>query len=183
LCLAFEMDAKISSASNKKHLQNINLDFVDEADKLTKAIGGLSDKPEDCADLDLTGRMFFRFQSALKPVEALILVLDPTDMFIVKPVVKNMEENRGTVLCGISLRNIIGASADGSWLHVAVRNSDAGFLIKNGNMALQFESPGTCLIVKQYLDRSREVLRQNLLTKIPDLLQAPKVSSDGSCIC
>jgi hypothetical protein len=183
LCLAFEMDAKISSASNKKHLQNINLDFVDEADKLTKAIGGLSDKPEDCADLDLTGRMFFRFQSALKPVEALILVLDPTDMFIVKPVVKNMEENRGTVLCGISLRNIIGAAADGSWLHVAVRNSDAGFLIKNGNMALQFESPGTCLIVKQYLDRSREVLRQHLLTKIPDLLQAPKVSSDGSCIC
>ena len=183
LCFAFEMDAKISSASNKKRVQNINLDFVDEADELTKAIGGLSDKPEDCADLDLTGRMFFRFQSALKPVEALILVLDPTDIFIVKPVVKNMEENRGTVMCGISLRNIIGAAADGSWLHVAVRNSDAGFLIKNGNMALQFESPGTCLIVKQYLDRSREVLRQNLLTKIPDLLQSPKVSSDGSCVC
>ncbi|OEU13288.1 hypothetical protein FRACYDRAFT_209626 [Fragilariopsis cylindrus CCMP1102] len=183
LCFAFEMDAKISSASNEKRVQNINLDFVDEADELTKAIGGLSGKPEDCADLDLTGRMFFRFQSALKPVEALILVLDPTDIFIVKPVVKNMEENRGTVMCGISLRNIIGAAADGSWLHVAVRNSDAGFLIKNGNMALQFESPGTCLIVKQYLDRSREVLRQNLLTKIPDLLQSPKVSSDGSCVC
>jgi len=206
LCFAFEIDANISSASNTKPGKNINLDFVDEADELIRAIGGLSDKPEVGANLDLTGRMFFRFQSAFKPATIvntssqlefiseggidefrstthLMLVLDPTDMFIVKPLVKNMEENRGTVQCGISLRNIIGAAVDGSWLHVAVRNPDVEYLIKNGNMALQFESSGTCLIVKQYLDRSREVLRQNLLTKIEYLFQAPKASSDGYCVC
>lgn len=37
-------------------------------------------------------------------------------------------------------------------------------------MALKFENSGTCLIVKQYLDRTREVLRQELLGKISDLL-------------
>jgi hypothetical protein len=37
-------------------------------------------------------------------------------------------------------------------------------------MALKFENVGTCLIVKQYLDRSREVLRQELMQKISSLL-------------
>jgi hypothetical protein len=43
---------------------------------------------------------------------------------------------------------------------------------------LQFESPGTCLIVKQYLDRSREVLRQDLLAKVPDLLCASEIQGE-----
>lgn len=42
-------------------------------------------------------------------------------------------------------------------------------------MALKFESNGTCLIVKQYLDRSREVLRQGLLEKVSALL-VPKTA-------
>jgi hypothetical protein len=48
-------------------------------------------------------------------------------------------------------------------------------------MALKFESNGTCLIVKQYLDRSREVLRQELLEKVSELLvktSAPLVKNN-----
>jgi hypothetical protein len=48
-------------------------------------------------------------------------------------------------------------------------------------MALKFESNGTCLIVKQYLDRSREVLRQELLEKVSELLvktSAPLVENN-----
>ena len=103
----------------------------------------------------------------------LLLILDPTDIFIVKPLDKNIDENRGTIQCEISIRSIIGAACDGRWLHIALKNQDIHHLTKNGNMALQFESNGTCLVVKQYLDRSREVLRQNLLTKIGDLFSRP----------
>jgi len=210
LCLDIETDNKTSSVSNNAK-GNIKMDFTDTADTLTRAIGGLSDKLKAGADLDLTGRMFFKFQSAVNPdvkqsladaiiidsssgghigaihpIAHLTLVLDPTDIFIVKPLVKKMEENRGTVLCGISLTNIIAAAVDGTWLHIAIRsleNVTSPTLIKNGNMAMQFESPGTCLIVKQYLDRSREVLRQDLLSRVPDLLQyTPKniISEDDS---
>lgn len=45
--------------------------------------------------------------------------------------------------------------------------------VSAGNMALKFENVGTCLIVKQYLDRSREVLRQELLEKVSELLLFP----------
>lgn len=181
----------MSASTDSKHKQKY--EFVDTADTLTRTIGGLSEKPIAGAALDLTGRMFFRFQSALNPAASqssggagsnesgsegtidttthLTLVLDPTDLFVVKPMVQKMEENRGTILFGISLRNIIAAAVDQAWLHIAVRGSENQTLIKNGNMALQFESTGTCLIVKQYLDRSREVLRQDLVNKLPDLLQ------------
>ena len=190
----------LSALNDKKHKEKF--DFVEIADTLTRTIGGLTDKPEAGAALDLTGRMFFRFQPAVNPAEAqnsvgdvptessregsistfysttrLMLVLDPTDLFIVKPMVQKLEENRGTILFGISLRNIIAAAVDQAWLHIAIRNPDSitdQTLIKNGNMALQFESAGTCLVVKQYLDRSREVLRQDLLNKVPDLLQNGK---------
>jgi len=193
-------------SSSKETKQKDEFDFVDVADPLTRIIGGLSDKPKTGAALDLTGRMFFSFQSALNrakmennenslegaTIEAdwkshLTLVLDPSDLFIVKPMVQKMEENRGTILFGISLRNIIAAAVDQSWLHVAIRNPDSiadQSLIKNGNMAFQFESAGTCLIVKQYLDRSREVLRQDLLNKLPDLLQdAEKNGPKDSATC
>jgi len=192
--------------------QNLKMNSTDTADTITRTIGGLSDKQKTGADLDLTGRMFFKFQSTLNPdavkalADAIIstdfsegpsspthptanltLVLDPTDIFIVKPLVTKMEENRGKLLCGISLRNIIAAAVDGSWLHVAIRspeNIKSPTLIKNGNMAMHFESAGTCLIVKQYLDRSREVLRQNLLTKLPDLLHhTSKDIDEDDCSC
>jgi Uncharacterised conserved protein len=195
LCL--DIKRSVKTPTNDNPLDGIKLDLVDKADDLCKMIGGLVEKINVGADLDLTGRMFFPFKSATKvmqvpdqsvsrnqeiPREKLqslegvfrsnsnfMLVLDPTDLFVVKPL-KKMEENRGTVLFALSLRNIIAAAADGEWLHIAVRCQDVGFLIKNGNMALKFESSGTCLIVKQYLDRSRELLRQELMTKVPDLL-------------
>ncbi len=174
----------------------VTLDLVDKADDLIRTIGGLSEKPKIGANIDLTGRMMFRFRSALKPLEttkksetssriralsedmgvlrssaSLMLVLDPTDMFIAKPL-KGTEAggNRATILCSISLRSVIAAADDGEWLHVAVRQQDVGFLIKNGNMALQLESTGSCLIVKQYLDRSRDGLRHELLDKVSILL-------------
>ncbi|KAG7364568.1 hypothetical protein IV203_037770 [Nitzschia inconspicua] len=198
LCLDIHRNVKTRSCKNP--LDGIKLDWVDKADDLCRTVGDLQEKPNIGADLDLTGRTFFPFNSSTKstqeaqkgskaselPGEKLVglegvflstsnfvLVLDPTDLFVVKPR-KKMEENRGTLLFALSLRSIIAAAADGEWLHIAVRNQDVGFLIKNGNMALKFESPGTCLIVKQYLDRSQEVLRQELLNKIPDLLVIPK---------
>jgi hypothetical protein len=77
--------------------------------------------------------------------------------------------NRGTVLCCIPLLKVIASAKDGNWLHVAVRHGDVGFLIKNGNMALCFESAGTCLIVRQHIDRCRQLLRHELLEKIKAL--------------
>lgn len=160
------------------------LDFVDEADFLTRTIGRLEDKPIVGTEMDLTGRMTFRFHLPGSPKKSadkespkvksktsiLILVLDPTDMFVVRPILTRTEENLSSVLHSISLRSVIAAAADGNWLHVAVRHTDIDMLIKNGNMAVQFENTGASLIVKQYLDRSREVLRQEMLTKVTELL-------------
>jgi hypothetical protein len=162
--LCFSIRKQHSASTNNTKQKKISLDLVDKADSLTKTIGGLSDKLAVGTDLDLTGRMIFRFQSALKKAEPqtlpqtmvvsperggrmrslsedmvvfrsttrLTLVLDPKDMFVVKPAAAQMEENRGTVLCTVSLRSVIAAAADGEWLHVAVRHEDVGFLIKNG---------------------------------------------------
>jgi hypothetical protein len=162
LCCNIKKESRGPTVSDKSQ-RKVDLDLVDEADELTRIIGGLSEKPTVGTDLDLTGRMTFRFQSAIKSAETqgstkldsaeraqarlrnlseemgvfrssshLMLVLDPTDMFVVKPMTAKMEENRGTVLCSISLRSVIAAAGDGEWLHAAVRNEDVGFLIKNG---------------------------------------------------
>lgn len=101
----------------------------------------------------------------------LLLVLDPTDLVAVKPDSKE-GGHRGTILCSAPLRSIIAAATDGEWLHVAVRQmEDVGVLIKNGNMALRLDSAGTCLIVKQYLDRCRTNLRTKLMYNIETLLE------------
>ena len=145
--------------SPNKTPSKIALDFVEKADEISRTIGGMKNTPAIGTDLDLSGRMTFRFVSALKSdenpsmVEArevggglrglskdlgvfrasshLILVLDPTDMFVVKPAMAQIE-NRGTIVTSISLRCVIAAAADGDWLHVAVRHEDVGCLIKNG---------------------------------------------------
>jgi hypothetical protein len=73
----------------------------------------------------------------------------------------------------VSLQSIIAFASDAEWLHVAVRNtSDVGFLIRNGNLALHFESVGTCLIVQQFLERSQAGLRHDLKSKIYELCMA-----------
>ncbi|KAL3912231.1 MAG: hypothetical protein SGILL_006965, partial [Bacillariaceae sp.] len=188
--LCFDIKRHVRSPSDDASLEGIKLDLVDRADELSRMVGGLFERPEVGADLDLAGRMSFPFQVSGKRDAAdtvspkgvflstsqFMLVLGPSDIVVVKPM-KKMEENRGTVLYALPLRCAIAAAADGEWLHVAVRSPDVGFLIKNGNMALKFESPGTCLIVKQYLDRAREVLRQDLLKKVPDLLCASDSSA------
>lgn len=158
-----------------------DLDLMEKADELVCTIGGLVNKPKTGTDIDLTGRMTFPFLPAIEPKDALespskrrvrsareklMLVLDPTDLFVVRRQPSGVDENRAVVLCSISLRTVIAAAEDGSWLHVAVRHEDVGYLIKNGNMALQLESSGSCLIVKQFLDRSRESLRMELMEKV-----------------
>ena len=136
------------------------LDLTERADELSRTIAGMSDKPPNGTDLDLRGRMTFRFYSIKahpKPItdfsemppgrlrslsedmgvfrtsSHFVLVLDPTDMFVVKPS-PQIEFNRGTIITSISLRNVIAAASDGEWLHVAVRHEDVGFLIKNGTL-------------------------------------------------
>lgn len=99
---------------------------------------------------------------------SLLLVLDPTDIFIVKRFARK-DTPRGTILCCISLLDIFAAAADESRLHIAVRHTNLGCLIKNGNMVLNFDSTGTCLIVAQYLDRCRALLRQELYCKMIQL--------------
>jgi hypothetical protein len=175
----------------------VDLLMTDKAEELSQIFGCLLEKPAIGTDLDLHGRMAFRFSSGssggqelqspsksngdsdntermrtfsdemiFRPVsDALFIVLDPTDIYVVKPF-QRKSVNRGTVLCCIPLLNVIAAAKDGNWLHVAVRHNDVGFLVKNGNMALCFDSAGTCLIVRQYMDRCRQLLRLELLEKI-----------------
>jgi len=175
-----------------------SLDTMDEAEELANIFGSVQDKPAAGTDLDLRGRMVFNFTSTpegdrkkkkdentassrsqsddkmiFQPSSQLALVLDPTDMFIVKPFHprNSSSPNRGTVICCIPLLKVIAAAADGEWLHVAVRHEDVGFLIRNGNLVLRFQTPGTCLIVRQYLERCRQVLRGELREKIKSILR------------
>jgi len=172
---------------------------IDWADDLLLTIGDLNKKPLKGTDLDLRGRMVFNFHAAttrfetkklpektnsetnrprtlsdevvLRPTSQLVLVLDPTDVFVVKPVGRR-EVNRGTIICGVSLRKVIAFASDQEWLHIAIRNTeDVGFLIKNGNMALHFDTIGTSLIVKQYLERSQSILRSELKDQIEALFK------------
>jgi hypothetical protein len=186
--------------------------MTDKAEELSQIFGCLLEKATIGTDLDLHGRMTFRFSSEsstlkevqspsksnggsnhtertrtfsddmiLRPVSHLVLVLDPTDIYVVKPF-KRSEVNRGTVLCCIPLLKVIAAAKDGNWLHVAVRHADVGFVIKNGNMALCFDSAGTCLIVRQYIDRGRQLLRCELFEKIKVLFGERGDSVEGKIV-
>jgi Uncharacterised conserved protein len=110
----------------------------------------------------LSEDMIFRESSDL------LLVLDPTDMFIVKPLA-HKDVNRGILVCHVPFLEVIAAAPDESRLHVAVKHDNVGCLIKNGNMVLTFDSVSTCRIVHQYLDRCRTVLREELHSKIAKL--------------
>ena len=164
---------------------------VDWVDDLLLTIGDLIEKPVTGTDLDLRGRMAFPFHSVNKKSKLkspgkigsgseliltsssqLVLVLDPTDIFVVRPMGTRRDANRGTIICGVSLRKVIAFASDEEWLHVAIRNmDDVGFLIKNGNMALHFDTVGTSLIVKQFLERSQNLLRAELKDQIDALFK------------
>jgi Uncharacterised conserved protein len=119
----------------------------------------------------LSEDMVFRASSS-----GLVLVLDPTDMFIVKPLVTTTD-NRGTIVCGISLLDVVGAAADDESLHIAVRHENVGFLIKNGNLALSFDSPSTSMVVSRCLDRCCSLLRREMYEKIEEMLTLFESSS------
>lgn len=158
---------------------------VEWADDALIRIGDLKEKPTQGADLDLRGRMIFichpaanKNPSSEKDRDAQppnsskhILVLDPTDIFVVKQA-SRFDVNRAIILCTISLRSIIAFASDDEWLHIAIRNmEDVGSVVKNGNLALRFETVGACLIVKQYLERSQKLLRNELTDLIKALLR------------
>jgi hypothetical protein len=160
--------------------------------------------------LDLRGRMTFRIESGLGdnnlrrqknndldiksvdsytddpwscPPDGIILVLDPTILFLVQTMPDS--DHRGTIVCALPLLHIIAAASDGAWLHVAVRHNDVPHLIKNHNMALLCENPGTSLIIRQYLDRSRALLREQTWEMIQkvfavDNVSLPTQSSDSA---
>ena len=173
-----------SSMKSSTNIYTLKLDRVDHLDDELINIFGTKRLEFAGTDVDIRGRMVFRFTSTTEqtrdgstirttPVEdirheniagQMILVLDPTDILVVKPIPRN--DHRGTLICQIPLQCIIAAASDEAWLHIAVKHHDVGSLIKNGNLALRFESPGTSLIVSQYLERCRQVLRGELVEKI-----------------
>jgi hypothetical protein len=167
---------------------------TDPADELGHIFGALRERSPIGTDLDLRGRMTFRCTASddgtnsgssaafaepneTKPtsMDELILVLDPMDVYVTRPRTK-AESLRGIVLCALPLLNVIAAAGDGAWLHVAVRHENVPRLIQNGNLTLCFESPGACLIVVQYLDRCRQILRRELLDQITQLFVAHNVA-------
>ena len=143
--------------------------------------------------MDLRGRMVFPFASALDvradaiadetaggvrtssrdllfhPASLLTLVLDPTSIFVTKSTNRGDKSSRGTIICSIPLLKVIAAASDRDTLHIAVQHDDVAGLIQNGNVTIQFPSSGTSLVVQQYLERSRQILREELLVNITDL--------------
>ena len=103
------------------------------------------------------------------------LVLDPTALFVVRAqqTKRSLESSglqRGTMLCCIPLLHIIAAGVDGEWLHVAVRHEDFRSLIKNGNMALRFDTPETSSKIRSRLMSSRLIMRMELAQTIKSVL-------------
>lgn len=71
----------------------------------------------------------------------------------------------------LQLLNVIAAAGDGGhccMLRFGTKMFRDGYRTAS-NLTLCFESPGVCLIVVQYLDRCRQILRQKLLEQIKQL--------------
>ena len=110
---------------------------------------------------------------ATMPQIELMLVVDPTEIFVLKPYLPGdgpSGDNRGKILYSAPLRSIIAAVADKEHLHIAIRQMEnIEPLIRNGNMSLRFDGSGTTLIVRQYLERCRSALRSKLLRRVDSL--------------
>lgn len=183
-------------------LQEPILDQMETAGELSGIFSELQEKPASGSVVDLRGRMAFPFSlptgetrlshtlgssnqrrnvsgdHSLRTPSRMILVLDPTEVFLLEPVPRT-NGTRGTVICCLPLLSVIAAASDHEWLHIAVKHSDVGHLIKNGNMALRFEAAGTCLIVRQYLERCRQLLRAEMLEKIKQLFRTSRDEEAG----
>ena len=186
-CFFTKLNSSTPGAAELSHQ-----DLVDEAGELSNIFASVRDQTPVGTDLDLQGRMTFFFtnefcEPSVEPgrphsrglhtydcnsTARRALVLDPTDMFVVN----SSEMNRGTVVCCIPLLDVVAAAVDGHWLHLAVRHGDVESIIFNGNMALRLESPGGSLIVKQYFDRCRQVLRCDLLQKIKTIFSEDDIA-------
>jgi hypothetical protein len=94
-----------------------------------------------------------------------LLVVYEEELLILKP--DTNDTKVGTILCATLLNNIIAIASDGEWLHIAMRNvEDIGVLISKGNMALKFDSAGTCNAAKVCISNSRNLWRVNMKDKI-----------------
>lgn len=146
--------------------------LVDVADDLTIVFSSLQDPPSVGAEVDLRGRTTFPFFSVCNDRSAeqdedssppYVLVLDPTTMTVVRG---DKRSTRGAVECCVPLLKVIAAAVDDDTLHIAVQHPDTPNIIQNGNMTLRFASSGGGLIVQKYLDRTRHVLREDLVQKV-----------------
>lgn len=100
----------------------------------------------------------------------LILVVDPTELLVLKPKSRDDME-KGTILCCTLLNNIIAIAADGEWLHIAMRDvEDVGVLIKKGNMALRFENVETCQSAKRCINENRKTSKDSISLMIDEML-------------
>jgi protein CLEC16A len=109
----------------------------------------------------------------LRDTSDLVIVLDATNILVVRPIIPQtnikstpLVTERGVIICHIPLSDVIAAACDDIRLHIAVRYKNIGCLIRNGNMIVTLDSPGTCLIVHQYLEKCRKMLREELHIKI-----------------
>mmetsp|Transcript_18108 Transcript_18108/g.42746 ORF Transcript_18108/g.42746 Transcript_18108/m.42746 type:complete len:1086 (-) Transcript_18108:45-3302(-) len=176
------------------------LELLDRVGELEEIFGVFSSTPRIGSEIDLRFRSSFfcssgmtgnQVSSALKELKdlrsmaaessligsstELSFVLDTVHLFVIRPTstskkVTSNESSRGIILCCIPLLNVIAAAMDGAWLHVAVRHDNVKSLIKNGNMALQFESAEISTMVRDDLNRSRRLLRHEVAQKLKTLL-------------
>jgi Uncharacterised conserved protein len=145
-------DLTAETAVGSKNLVASTSNEVDLADDFAITFGGFGERPNIGMDLDLRGRMTFpcylsantrytmaspRHEAILRQAESLVLVMDPTDLYVASTTGGNAE-TRGKIACRISLTDVIAAAADTEWLHIAVRHPDVGLLLKNGKRCSVF---------------------------------------------
>ena len=168
MSLHFRAICRVLRAQNTRSKGHFHA--LDDAAELCNVFLTLRPEPALGVTVDTRGRMAFMFHSVFSDssiAEKFTLILDPADMMVVST--SSERPNRGTLSCCIPLLHVVAAAGDADWLHIAVSHDDVKFLIKNGNMAIRFDNPSTCLIVEQYLNRSRRVLRQELLFRVKEL--------------
>lgn len=184
-----------TSISTVVPISKNEFELIDKADELSTIFCCLQEKPSIGTDLDLNGRMHFKFtvhgikdesqrdenhqrrirtfseDMIFRETSDLVLVLDATSIMVVRPIVSPQQRQleRGIIICYIPLLDVIAAACDDIRLHVAVRYENLGCLIRNGNMIVTLDSPGTCFIVHQYLEKCRRLLREELHKKIVKL--------------
>ena len=160
---------------------------------------GREERPQLGTELDIRGRTFFYCIPSLPDTnsnyssssdqkrrlsqdlmrmtlsgqqEELLLVLDPTDLFVLKPNLSNGACNRGVILCHAPIGAVIAAVPERELLHIAIRQTEESFFVKNGNMSLKFDSIGTSRIAEQYLGRCRSALSAKKMANIESILNS-----------